>query len=105
MFHHPPKLTCIAVVPHVLSLHVVLQVLILNIVATTHHKHNAIRKWSLCPWDLSSFVSSQDLWVQILVLVIVLPLLLLHDVIHYLGDGKVVFFHHQILHPGHHKVA
>ena len=57
--------------------------------------------------SMASFISSQyiRLRVKIQVLMNVLPLLLLHDVVHYLGDSKVVFPHHHTIHPGHHKAA
>ena len=92
-------------VAHVLCLDIVLQVLVLNIVPPPHYKHNRIRERIFCPGDLSTFISSQNLWVQILVLIIELALLLLHDVVHYLGDGEVVLLDHQVLDPRHDKVA
>ena len=87
------KLTPDAAVPNILAHHIVLQVLVLKVVAPTHPKHNLIREWCLGTYNLG---------VKILVVIIED---LLHDILHYLGDGQVVLHHNQVLNPGHHKVA
>ena len=93
----------------------------LNIVASTNHKHNCVSKRRfrprhlvakikntaslVCCGYLAGFLASKDLGIEIPELLIHLSLLLLHDLVHNLRQRQVVLLHHQILNTSHDKVA